>query len=182
MSQESPDPELKQIESALGGLVPMPSRVDRDQLMFQAGAISTRPIAQRNRVWPLVAAVLAIAVVLESAFLAVGPAPPVIERIVVVREPAPVSTTTIPAPALVTILSQALPTHDVPSQPSWAGLSDHQRLLEQVIRFGLDALPERPPLLSRSDGESDSNDTSFEPAGAVRRHELEKLLSPGGPS
>ena len=35
---------------------------------------------------------------------------------------------------------------------SWAVESDYQRLQELVIRFGLDALPERPAVVSRSDG------------------------------
>jgi hypothetical protein len=182
MSQFASDPELEAVESALGRLVPVPSRLDRDQLMFQAGTISARSSGPGFPMWPSTAAVLAIVVALESVLLAVRPAPRVLERIVVVREPAPASTTTIPQPALATISSQALPNNDALSQPAWAEGSDYQRLLEQVVRFGLDALPERPPLLSRSDGESDSDDRSFEPAGALRRLELEKLLNPGGPS
>ena len=42
MSQRSSDSELNDIESALAGLVPVPSRLDRDRLMFQAGAASAR--------------------------------------------------------------------------------------------------------------------------------------------
>ena len=40
MPQIPPDPELKAIESALGELIPLSSRLDRDKLMFQAGAMS----------------------------------------------------------------------------------------------------------------------------------------------
>ena len=40
MSLIPSDPKLKAIESALGELIPVSSRLDRDQLMFQAGALS----------------------------------------------------------------------------------------------------------------------------------------------
>ena len=73
MSQRSSDPELNDIESALGGLVPVPSRLDRDALMFEAGAASARSASRGRWVWPSIAATLAVALVSESLVLAVRP-------------------------------------------------------------------------------------------------------------
>jgi len=197
MSHIPPDPELKAIESALGELVPVSSRLDRDQLMFQAGALSVRRPSLGRWVWPSIAAALAIALVSESLVLAVRPAARVVDRIVVVHEPAPgppsppaASTSgagptpgaTIPSPSPVYVVSQrSLPEDALWPLPS-ARVSDSQRLQGLVLRFGLDALPERAPLVSRSDGQIDRDVTPLEPAGLLRRIELEKLLNPGGPS
>ncbi|MFI5460076.1 MAG: hypothetical protein ACHRXM_32050 [Isosphaerales bacterium] len=197
MSHIPPDPELKAIESALEGLVPVSSRLDRDRLMFQAGALSARSPSRGRWAWPSIAATLAIALVSESLVLAVRPAGRVVDRIVVVHEPAPappspptVSTSstgptpgaTIPSPSPVNVLSQ----RSLPEDALWplasAGVSDSQRLQDLVLRFGLDALPERAPLVSRSGGQIDRDVTPLEPAGSLRRLDLEKLLNPGGPS
>ena len=58
MPQIPPDPELKAIESALGELIPLSSRLDRDKLMFQAGAMSRPAASPRRWVWPAIAAAL----------------------------------------------------------------------------------------------------------------------------
>jgi len=199
MSLIPPDSEFKAIERALGDLVPVSSRLDRDQLMFQAGALSVRSRSRGRWVWPSIAATLAIALASESLVLAVRPAPRVVERIVVVREPAPAppspstastsstgpaSDAAIPSrePSPMTVLSQPSSSGELLSPPLWAGVSDHQRLQDLVLRFGLDALPERNPRLSRSSGQIDQDDAPVESAGSLRRLELEKLLNPGGPS
>ena len=83
MPQIPPDPELKAIESALGELIPLSSRLDRDKLMFQAGAMS-RPAPSRPWAWPAITAALSVALAGESFFLASRPAPRVVERIVYV--------------------------------------------------------------------------------------------------
>ena len=75
MSQEPSDPELTDIESALGQLVPVPSRLDRDRLMFDAGAALVRPAPRRKWVWPSLAATLAVGLASESFVLAVRPGP-----------------------------------------------------------------------------------------------------------
>jgi len=192
-----PDPELRAIESALGELVPVLSRLDRDQLMFQAGAVSARPSSRGRWAWPSIAATLAIALFAESLAVAVRSAPRVVDRVVVVHESAPAppsppadstfapgsaSGRAIPSPSPLTVLSQPSSSGDSLSPPLWARVSDSQRLQDLVLRFGLDALPERAPLLSRYDGQIDRHATPLEPAGSLRRLELEKLLDPGGPS
>jgi len=197
MSHIPPDPDLKAIESALGELVPVPSRLDRDQLMFQAGALSVRSSSRGRWAWPSIAATLALALVAESLMLGFRPLPRAVDRIVVVHEPAPgaplppagstsstgpMSGATLPSPSPVNVLSQRSSSDEALWPLLWAGVSDSQRLQDLVLRFGLDALPERGPVLSRSDGKLDQYVSPLEPVGLLRRLELEKLLDPGGPS
>jgi hypothetical protein len=182
---------MKATESAMGRLVPVPSRLDRDALMFQAGAVSARPASRGRWVWPSIAATLAAALVSESLVLAVRPGPRVIERIVVVREAVPASSTSpsfdmvVPHPVPTDFLSEAR-SSEVPSlATSWQATAEYQRIQELVLRFGLDAVPERPSrFVSRSDSTVDSFGAPVPSAGHLRRLELEKLLNPnsGGPS
>jgi hypothetical protein len=197
MPQIPSDPELRYIESALKALAPASSRVDRDKLMFEAGAISARFERRGGRGWPSLAMALVIALGCESLILALRPSPRPVERTVIVREPAvaPLSADQAPrvSASIVTTgaISPAPPqiasdlprfTREAASQPTWTSESDRQRLSELVLRFGLDAVPERPPLASRDAGEFDSPASGFEPAGVLRRIELEKLTNPGDPS
>ena len=192
MSQRSSDPELTDIESALAGLVPVPSRLDRDQLMFKAGVASARSAPHRRWVWPSVAAAFAIGLISESLVMAIRPGPRVIERIVVVREPAHAAPASAPSN---TATLRPTPTRDSLNDArssearflafSWPVTPEYPRIEDLVLRLGLDALPERvAPLLSRSDGAVDSIDMKAQSAGQLRRLELEKLdhFSPGGPS
>src|SRR5450755_2834330 len=88
MPQIPTDPELKAIESALGELIPLASGIDRDRLMFQAGAMSRSTPRPRRWAWPALTAALSVALAGESLFLGNRPAPRVVERIVFVPAPA----------------------------------------------------------------------------------------------
>ena len=161
--------------------------------MFEAGAASARSAPQRPWVWPSIAATLAVALVSESLVVAVRPGPRVIERVVVVREPAPAG------------LDIALPRNAAALAPSPADCPERHALGRNSIRWlhrgrrrrsisesrslcsGSDwtRVPERTsPLLSRSDVAVDPIDIPVPSAGHLRRLELEKLvnLNPGGPS
>jgi hypothetical protein len=182
MPQVPPDPELKAIESALGELIPVSSRLDRDKLMFQAGAMS-KPAARGRFAWPAITAVLSLALAGESLFVANRPAPSVVERIVFVpapadaavqaahREPRPpgIANNDFGAPASLSVGSSS-------------GASDYQRFQNLVIRFGFDAFPERPAVVSREDVDGISPGFGLKPAGALRSLELERILKPGDPS
>src|SRR4029077_4258007 len=96
--------------------------------------------------------------------------------------PASDATIPSPAPSPVNVRSQRSSSEELLSPPLWAVVSDHQRLRDLVLRFGLDMLPERARRLSRSDARIDQDDAPYERAGSLRRLELEKLLNPGGPS
>ena len=74
MSEIPSDSELSDIESLLRGLTPNPSALDRDRLMFQAGALSRSSTRHPHWIWPSAAAVLSLVVIGESVFLASRPA------------------------------------------------------------------------------------------------------------
>jgi len=49
MSESTSDPKLAALEKSLTALVPVPGRIDRDQLLFRAGQASVRT---RFWLWP----------------------------------------------------------------------------------------------------------------------------------
>jgi hypothetical protein len=61
------------------------------------------------------------------------------------------------------------------------GGSDYQRFQNLVIRFGLDAFPERPAVILGADGGDFSPASGRMPAGTLRSLELERILKPGDP-
>jgi len=178
MSLVPPDPELNPIESVLGRLSPARSRIDRDRLMFQAGVNSAKAQSPRRWVWPAIAASLAVVALSESAALVTRPGP----SLLVVQQPAPVVQDRAVKPEPVQILVQAPP---APSseQETWlpAG-NEAMGLRRQVLRFGLEGLPELPSLLSQSDGAGPASGAGSETPGLLRRYELNKVLDLGGPS
>jgi hypothetical protein len=189
MAQNPNDPELSGIEAALGGLVPASSGLDRDRLMFQAGALSRSGSRLDRWVWPSVAAVLSMVVACESEILVRRPAREVVHQIVVVREPAearpaaPARDRADAAPAPLVIRSPDLESAGEDPESfaflSETAVSDHQRLQALVLRFGLDAFPEPVARPSPSGGPSDPSESNSSTAGALRQLELEKLLKPG---
>jgi hypothetical protein len=187
MPQIPSDPELKAIESALGELIPRSSRLDRDKLMFQAGAISKRA-SGRRWAWPAITAALGVALAGESLFLGMRPAPRVVERIVFVPAPSPATDSVAIAGApvadsLETVRPENAPAKASSSVPRFVtspgDVSDYQRFQNLVIRFGLDALPERPSVVLRADGGDFSPARGRMPAGTLRNLELERILKPG---
>ena len=188
MPQIPSDPELKAIEAALAGLAPLSSRLNRDKLMFAAGAMSRPGARERRWAWPAITATLTVALAGESLFLAARPAPRVVERIVLV--PAPTAAPAAPvsaAPAVVSERSEYSSRESVAAREpvtsgSWAVASDYERLEEMVTRFGLDAVPEPDPITPRALGGDEPTGAGPSSAGALRNLELQKILNPGDPS
>ncbi len=168
---DSPEAELNTIEAALGSLAPARSQVNRDRLMFEAGRASVRPSTSGRRGWIAAAASLALIASGEGALLAIRPAPQVIERIVVIKEPAkpPVE----PLPEIPEI-----PRPVPPSTESLLGFDpgDHDRLAGQLIRYGLDGLP-----TSNSPARGESAPIPIT-SRLLLQQELNKVLDPGDSS
>jgi len=176
MSKVPFDPELTAVESALAGLVPARSHVDRDQLMFQAGLASTQAWGRSRWLWPAVAAALAVVACGEGVVLATR-RPSV--RVVVVREPVKSSED---QPAPVVILSHSpLPSSPVPDASAHTE-PDALRLRRQILRFGVDELPERPPLLTHSSGETKPPVSPPLFPGVIRNPDYQKMIDSGGSS
>jgi hypothetical protein len=133
--ENAPGPELTALEQALRGLAPHPGGLDRDTLLFRAGQASV----PRRWIWPAATAVSTAAGLVLGVLLAVRPPPPVVERIIHVPVPAPA-----PAPP---------PAPESPSEPISVPRSStppeetppHLRMIEHLLRWGLDGLEQPPP-------------------------------------
>lgn len=193
MSQVPPESgqELEEVEAALRALAPVPGRLDRDRLMFEAGALSARGTPWRHRAWPSAAAVLALALAGESWLLAVRPATRVVERLVVVREPSanpssssatpqPAPADTPPAPASGGLLTdRSDDPSDVGLFARWVTVADMHRRQGNRIRTDIEGRPEPSGRDGNGGGQSGSTGLSPSSVGALRRIELEKWLNPG---
>ncbi len=180
--EEFPIGDLKATEAALATLAPAPAALDRDRLMFQAGRSAP---AGCHWGWPVATGVLAVAA--AALVLVMVMRPPVVTETVVVRvpvEPAPAP----PPPKAVT---------EPPGSPEVAALqtgaretesaapAGYLRLQEQILHWGLDALPsgplaaapaEAPLTLGKLLGESPK------PAPTSPWWQLDKLIPIGGQS
>ncbi|MGP0067051.1 MAG: hypothetical protein ACLQGP_26090 [Isosphaeraceae bacterium] len=181
MSEIPNDPGLKSVESALGGLSPVPSRLDRDRLMFQAGALARSRTEPTRWTWPSVAALLALALTCESIYLASRPASRVVERLVVIRQPSGAPSTESTSHVVIPAIGQgqAHPRPGPAAPSSRESVSDYQRQQDLVLRFGLDAFPEPVRLSSQSGGPTDGSEDGPMTAGGLRHIELERLTKPG---
>jgi hypothetical protein len=138
-------PELKPFEAALGSLIPASSRVDRDRLMYLAGAASATEAAGaatrqpngrihfRGILWPCAAAaMLLVSLGLGAVLTFREPA----ERLVYIDRP-PTHQDPSAAPNL------AAPAGDVETRFAAAQSSadaSYLALREQVLRLGVNAL------------------------------------------
>jgi hypothetical protein len=174
MSLNPSGPEPTSIEQALRQLTPAPSRIDRDRLMFQAGAVSSKAGLHHRWVWPSIAAALALVAVSESIALAVRP-----PREIVVQAPAPSGG--LSEPESIEILSQTPEDRTRAPDPWLPRGTDSLDLKRQVLRFGLEGLPDPPPLLTQSRIGSEPDADSGE-SRLLHRYELNKVIDLGGPS
>jgi hypothetical protein len=137
MAEETPRPELTDLERALAGLTPAPPQLDRDRLMFRAGQAS---VPRRSWAWPTATAAFAVLAAVLGTVLISRPGLQVRERVVYVEVPAPAPAPPPPAP-----LSPA-DTGPVASVGYTAAThADPARLRSQVLRGGVDALPAATP-------------------------------------
>jgi hypothetical protein len=133
-----PDPELNALAGALRSLTPRPAALDRDALLFRAGAAA----APRRWLWPAATATSSTAALALALAVLCRPTPAPVEHVVYVyvERPAPQA---LPAP-------DPGPGEEPPSVPVEAlgpsARSAHQRLQDSLLRWGLDGLGEPAPL------------------------------------
>jgi hypothetical protein len=196
MSRVPGEPEMTDIESALRALAPVPSRLDRDRLMFEAGRLARGRTGRERWLWPSVAATLALVVAGESVVLASRPAPRVVERLVVIGEPskatpsdmetviavAPSPERSTPASAGGVAPNRFEDIWGDPSQailpPRWETVADARRLQDRMLSLSFDRLAE-PRRGRRSSGPANEPPSRPASVGELRRLELEKRLNPG---
>ena len=170
------DPELTAVAAALEALAPARSRIDRDRLMFQAGQASAQRVQRGRRSLIALTATLGLAAAGEAALLARRPAPLVVETEVANDKPVPVAVGASgpsPSPPIVAPPSMSLR----PLGRSFAlGQTAHERLAGQVVRYGLDALPNALPI-----GSLDER-TGPIPSRQLLQEEVRRILDPGDAS
>ena len=147
MSESTSDPKLAALEKSLGALVPVPGRIDRDQLLFRAGQASVR---SRPWLWPATTALSIVVAAGLATGLALRPAPAPVERVVYVpvSRPAKFSAPKPSADASESIARVDSPTEDAGNL--WAGSAEYIRERNQAIRWGVESLPPAPSLASAS--------------------------------
>ena len=143
MCEEPVDPDLAAFEAALLPLVPSPSTVDRDRLMFLAGQASGRRRRRAPWLWFGTALAATVAAGVLGVMLATRPQPGAVERIVYVASPQP------------DVWPQGPDDRPgaTPSSPGGAPSSavvEYFRLRRLVLAHGIGAIPE--PQLSSAPG------------------------------
>jgi hypothetical protein len=173
MPENLPQPSLTALEQALASLTPAPGRIDRDRLLFRAGQASA---GRRRWLWPAATGVMTSVAATLGFLLLARPAPEPVERVVFIRiEPpqAPASQPAQPTPASpATEPSLAAEDTAGPAQVSYF------RLQDQVLRWGLDALPSPPPAAVTEPLLTDERAHGAKPASSF----FERLWQSGGPS
>jgi hypothetical protein len=130
---------LTGIEAALAGLTPMPGRIDRDRLMFQAGQTVARP----GWMWPTVSGVLSVATLTLLVAVARAPKTRVVERLVYVSRPAPAQPARKDSSAPT--LEQATESISAVRMDELPNRNPRIALEEQIMRWGLESLPDVAP-------------------------------------
>jgi hypothetical protein len=145
MSDHVPDRELAALESALKGLAPAGVKFDRDQLFFEAGQASVR---SRRWLWPATSAILALTACILGILLILQPEPREVVRVVTVFVPEERKTEgdkgrkgEVEREEKEISPSPSLPLSSSPARPG-----DYLRLRDQVLRWGVDMLPDPGPL------------------------------------
>ena len=146
MSESTSDPKLAALEKSLTALVPVPGRIDRDQLLFRAGQASVRT---RPWLWPTSTALLAVVASVLGTALVMRPAPAPVDRIVYVPVPQPAGMSPAPTPsAVVSKTSPGVLSSIGDAGNLWASSVEYLQQRNQAIRWGVDALPPAPSMAS----------------------------------
>jgi hypothetical protein len=185
MSNIPSEPEMSRLESALRALSPAPSRLDRDRLMFEAGALARGRTGRLRWLWPSAAALLAVVVALESTLLVSRPTSRVFERLVVIREPSISRSSDAEPTAAIQPSDIASPHRESWGDPSrailparWATVADARWVQECGLGLGLDGLAE-PDRMTDSGRPASGPPSRAASVGELRSLELERIFNPG---
>lgn len=138
MSEET---GMTAFENALSSLTPLAGRLDRDQLMFQAGQATTQG---RKWVWPSATAVLGLVAAVFGGVLALRPEPA--DVVQVVHVPVKESTPLGPAqPSAVQIPWIRDDTSVLALKGRRWVEGDYVSQRDYVLRWGVDAMHSRAP-------------------------------------
>jgi hypothetical protein len=132
---QQPDPlDINELECALKTLRPA-ARLDRDQLLFEAGRASVR----RGWFWQTWSAATTAAACVLAAMLLLRGTPEPIEKVIVVQVPQPPAAGTTEPESRSPLA--ALPTVEPGPEVSGAAALSYWQLRDKVLRWGIDSLP-----------------------------------------
>jgi hypothetical protein len=147
---EQPD-ELAAIEQSLRGVAPVPARLDRDRLMFLAGAASAgvlKPapevaLARRSRfLWPATTGAFAATSLALAMALIFRPTPP--PQIVYLKPEIPLATpAAVPHEMSPLEIIPEMTARVPPPAPAARVANNYLQTREVALRFGVDALGNR---------------------------------------
>jgi hypothetical protein len=141
MSESTSDPKLAALEKSLTALVPVPGRIDRDQLLFRAGQASVRT---RPWLWPSATVLLAVVACALGTMLALRQVPASVERIVYLRVPQPDTTSESTPSAIVSSSASGTVSPIEDGGNLWARSGEYLQQRNQAIRWGVEMLPPVP--------------------------------------
>ena len=178
MSRFTPEPEMNEFEQSLAALSPSRGFLDRDRLMFEAGRRSAARTDRFRWAWPAVAASLAAVALGQSFALSRRPAPEIVDRLVIVREPAVEKAK--PIEPVVILIENAAPPEVPRDEPISA--NPYLALRRQIERHGLEGLPNPAPFLTFSEGADGAIEAPLDNPRPLRPYDLAEFLDTGGPS
>ncbi len=148
-----PREDLTALERSLSGLAPR-GGLDRDRLMYEAGRRAGSRDSRRGRLWPAVAAALALATLGQAVALSRRPTERVVERVVTVPAPAPdpvvILTRREPAPPERPMKTPAVPSRALTARSDPAALAATEPPLLSVVYLGPITIDAPEPLTPRS--------------------------------
>jgi hypothetical protein len=142
------DPKLAALEKSLSALVPVPGRIDRDQLLFRAGQASVRP---RLWLWPAATALSMVVTAVLGTVLALRPAPATVERVVYepLHQPTPELSPSMAQSGTSTSNAQ-VDSSTKDGENWWASSAEYIKERNLAIRWGAESLPPGPSIASAS--------------------------------
>jgi len=138
MSESTSDPKLAALEKSLAALVPVPGRIDRDQLLFRAGQASVR---SRPWLWPAATALSIVVAASLGTVLALRPAPAPVERVVYVPVPQPAESSVGAPQGVASAANARLDSSTEDAENLWASSAEYIKERNLAIRWGVEALP-----------------------------------------
>lgn len=182
MSENREELDPGRLESELSTLKPAFAGIDRDRLMFQAGAAAA---SQSNRrlfhaaQWRVAAVALGAIALGEAGWIATRPER-VIERMVVrdAAAPQPRSEPVNPTELVRQPSRPVFESFAAASEPTTpSGYGAYARMRREVEVFGIDAIPDPGSLASASGGGTTAKPPASIPSAASLRAEINSILN-----
>lgn len=144
MHEPSNEANLSDIRAALAALTPAPPAIDRDAILYRAGQASMK----RGWAWPATSGVLATVAAVLGTMLVLQPKPDPLHETPLARVDVPASPVQQGKNAMVRTARTS--TVDVDHLGYGRDIAEYRMVQDQLLRWGLDALPSPPRLVAET--------------------------------